>query len=174
MNHFSSTHFRTGPFSTNEKKNTGKHIIEHHTLIWTILLHLKMRDKPRASYLVLALKISKLPRRVSSLTEKTIFITLFTFLGDGIGRNDDHVFLFEGDIKMSKNDAINILQQKEKSRHTRAVTSNKQKLWPANVPYVVSSSLCKLKSTMFMTTYSIRSTVLNFDYLERHAKTRTL
>ncbi len=62
--------------------------------------------------------------------------------------------MFEGDIKMSSRDAGNIIfQDNGQSRQTRAVTSDKDKLWPANVPYAIDSSLGTFKSTTFRLSY---------------------
>ena len=68
---------------------------------------------------------------------------LFTFFFSGTGRSDDHVFLFQGDIEMSKTDAVKIVQESRAGRSKRAVTRSRHNLWPKNVPYAIDSSLSK-------------------------------
>jgi hypothetical protein len=69
---------------------------------------------------------------------------LSLFLGSGIGRSDENVFLFEGDIEMNKTNAIEIIQNKGPSRGKRAVIRTRgQNLWPRNVPYAIDGSLRK-------------------------------
>jgi hypothetical protein len=75
---------------------------------------------------------------------------LFTVLGRGIGRNDSDGFLFEGDIRMNKSDAINLIENNGKSRQTRGAIAYKDMLWQKDrVAYVIDSSLGKFKSTLY-------------------------
>lgn len=69
------------------------------------------------------------------------FLTQLTFLGSGVGRSDENVFLFEGDIEMNKSEAINIVQGNGASRQRRAVIGTRNKLWPRRVPYAIDGSL---------------------------------
>ena len=65
-------------------------------------------------------------------------------LGGGVARSDDNVFLFEGDISMNKSEAIKIVQGSSAERRRRAVgNTGSIRLWPKNVPYAISRSLCK-------------------------------
>jgi hypothetical protein len=58
-----------------------------------------------------------------------------------VGRSDENVFLFEGDIEMNKSEAINIVQGNGASRQRRAVIGTRNKLWPRRVPYAIDGSL---------------------------------
>lgn len=77
------------------------------------------------------------------LYDKYHFYLLIFFSGSGIGRSDDHVFLFEGDIGMNKSEAINIIQHSQTGRGRRAVIRSRNNLWPKNVPYAIDGSLSK-------------------------------
>ena len=69
--------------------------------------------------------------------------TLFSFLGSGIRRSDDQVFLVEGDIQMNRDDVENMVQNDGKSRQIRAaIINNGRNLWSPNIPYAIASSLC--------------------------------
>ena len=74
--------------------------------------------------------------------------------GNGMGRSDDKVFLFEGDIDMNKTDVeINMVEKNEKLRQKRAVVNIKtaaagQELWTKNVAYAISSSLSGQRNTI--------------------------
>ena len=72
--------------------------------------------------------------------------------GNGMGRSDDKVFLFEGDIEMNKTDVANIVENNEKLRQKRAVVNIKtaagQELWTKNVAYAISSSLSGKRNTI--------------------------
>lgn len=53
--------------------------------------------------------------------------------------------MFEGDIDMSKQEAIDIIMHHAVTpRQRRATAKNRARLWPKNVPYAIDGSLGKL------------------------------
>ena len=51
---------------------------------------------------------------------------------------------------MNRDDVVNMVQNDEKSRQTRAaIINNGRNLWGRNVPYAIDGVLCTFKSTMF-------------------------
>ena len=76
---------------------------------------------------------------------------LFSFLGSGIERSDDKVFLIEGDIRMKEADLEDKVEKNEKSRKKRAVINIKETLdrdlWTKNISYAIN--LCMFKVQFF-------------------------
>ncbi|XP_028399992.1 zinc metalloproteinase nas-4-like [Dendronephthya gigantea] len=67
--------------------------------------------------------------------------------GSGARKNDGSEFLFEGDIDVSKREAINIITSHVgTSRQRRASAKNSDRLWPKNIPYTIHASLNSIKS----------------------------
>ncbi|XP_028399993.1 zinc metalloproteinase nas-13-like [Dendronephthya gigantea] len=69
--------------------------------------------------------------------------------GSGTRKGNGSDFLFEGDIKMSKQEAINIITHHAvTSRQRRAITKNRGILWPKNIPYAIDTSLNDVQSNI--------------------------